>query len=196
MVDRILQVIKSEIFRNRLASVNANYSNLKQENSIRNLILEIFNEDSSLNQFTHRAFAEHPRYKGSRVDLSIVEKLNPSDPFLVELKYQYSGDYNGMSQYEQVIQNDFQRTIFNKQTDMFILIIADWKRADKEEYDGTWGISSNLSRFLNDQDNSLWHKNIMNLLGKFNETIDCFDVVVTVPYVTNYRFYALTRKRE
>ena len=89
MVDRILQVIKSEIFRNRLASVNANYSNLKQENSIRNLILEIFNEDSSLNQFTHRAFAEHPRYKGSRVDLSIVEKLNPSDPFLVELKYQY-----------------------------------------------------------------------------------------------------------
>lgn len=66
----ILDIINAKSFKEHLKKINSNYSNLKQENYIRNYILEELNQYLAITHNTHyRAFAEHPRVNGYRVDL-------------------------------------------------------------------------------------------------------------------------------
>ena len=61
------QVLESATFKRKLATIHKNYSNLKQEVFIRNSIVECINGGN-----VFFAFAEHPREKNHKTDLSLM----------------------------------------------------------------------------------------------------------------------------
>ena len=109
----ISNIINSEEFRKKLETISANYTNLKQENVIRNYILERLNEYFyEIGDNEKKAFAEHPRPKGFRVDLSIIDRKKQGQlPYKIEFKYQFSGDNKDMTDYARIIEKDFDETI-------------------------------------------------------------------------------------
>lgn len=179
------EIIKSENFKEKLEKININYSNLKQENFIRNTLLEIINDSYSNSEL--RAFAEHPRENG-RTDLSIVN-ITDNSIFKVELKFQFTKDDNHFEKYNKVVVKDFE----TKNSDLFILIVCNLDVNGKKEFDKTWGISSNLLRFHSDKD--VWKENIKVCFEGFSEKaiLREFEINVSKPYATNYNFYLLER---
>lgn len=104
----IYEIIKSVDFKNRLEKINNNYPNLKQENVIRNTILEHFN-DFYANEHV-RAFAEHPRVNNTRVDLSIVNKYCFCTPYKIELKFIIRNMINVL----QIMVNEFKKSLLTE----------------------------------------------------------------------------------
>ena len=190
-VERISQlissVIESDSFKNMLEKVNCNYPNLKQENHIRNLILEELNEGFKGTDV--KAFAEHPRENKTRVDLSIVNKNNPESPIKIEFKYQFSGDFKSLSDYSFVIRNDF----LKRNSELFILVIADWNIADKQKFDDTWKITPSLNRYIAKSEN--WKSNILKSFEEFKDAkLKPIDAIsISHPYLVEYHFYMLQR---
>lgn len=187
----ILDIVNSISFKDHLANIHINYNNLKQENHIRNYILEQINTFLITNNYhSHRAFAEHPRINGCRVDLSIVDQQNPTHPYKIEFKYQFSGDDNNMLKYGKIIQNDFER----RSTDLFILVISNWNKKEKKIFDERWGISSNLSRYISNFD--IWKDNIRTSFKSIENTalIETEKITLTCPYPIDYYFYILKNK--
>lgn len=190
-VNTITDIINSECFRRELNNINNSYSNLKQEGLIRNLILEKLNFhfiSAGLNNI--KAFAEHPRVRGMRIDLSIINCEKIEKPFKIEFKYQFSKDNNNLKDYWKVINKDFEIRI----SDLFILVISDWETNDKKEFDEKWGITSNLSRYISKDDE--WKKNIVQSFKKFENAklIEFKKIETYQPYKTDYYFYILSRK--
>lgn len=187
----ILDIINSDKFKNNLIKINNNYNNLKQENHIRNYILEQINEFLITNNcINHRAFAEHPRIGGCRVDLSIINQENLENPYKIEFKYQFSGDYNNMLNYSKVIKKDFEY----RSSDLFILIISDWDKKEKTAFDNKWGVSSNLSRYISKNDN--WKDNIRSSFHTIENTvlIETEKITLSFPFEIDYYFYILKNK--
>ena len=97
---QINHVIKSKSFMEILEKINVNYSNLKQENLIRNAVLELYNEEFSTSNI--KAFAEHPRLEknnegekiNGRVDLSIVNKQHLDKLYKIEIQKPYQTKYH------------------------------------------------------------------------------------------------------
>ena len=87
MFDSLIKIIKS-----KLAKLNDNFFNLKQEIQIRNLLVELFNRDFKGEE---RAIAEYrvPNKKipnkNIRIDLALV---NTNKKALIELKYLFPND--------------------------------------------------------------------------------------------------------
>ena len=189
-VDTICKIINSETFKHKIISINNNYSNLKQESFIRNTILEGLNKIFQDNNLEIKAFAEHPRINRSRVDLSIVNNQDKENPFRIEFKFQFSKDDNNMENYHRVINKDFEY----RNSDLFILAIADWNIKSKKEYDKKWNITSNLSRYISKNDK--WKQNIINSFSKFKnaELIELEKFEINLPYKTEYFFYLFKRK--
>ncbi|MCD9855080.1 hypothetical protein LUD75_10200 [Epilithonimonas sp. JDS] len=179
------EIINSENFKEKLEKINQNYPNLKQENFIRNVFLEIINESYSNSE--RRAFAEHPRENG-RTDLSIVNIADQSI-FKVELKFQFTKDDNHFQNYNRVVVKDFE----TKNSDLFILIVCSFDVESKREFDQTWGISSNLLRFHSSEE--IWKQNIKVCFDGFLEisNLQEYEITVSTPYQTNYNFYLLER---
>lgn len=189
--NKISEIIKSQIFIDKLTFLNEHYSNLKQELLIRNIILEELNKYFNSERLFHlKAFAEHPRIDKARVDLSIVNEQDLEHPILIEFKYQFTNDFKQLSNYKGVIYNDFE----NRKSDMFILIISNWIKTDKEEFDKHWGITSNLSRYITK--NIEWKLNIENILSSFEKTdLEIFNkITINKPYPSEYFIYNLKRK--
>lgn len=187
----ILDIINSDSFKKNLVKINNNYNNLKQENHIRNYILEQINEYLIANNcINHRAFAEHPRIDGCRVDLSIVNQECIKNPYKIEFKYQFSGDNNNMLNYWKVIKKDFEL----RSSDLFILIISNWDKKEKERFDNKWGISSNLSRYISNKDN--WKDNIRSSFQTIENTIliETEKITLSFPFEIDYYFYILKNK--
>lgn len=187
----ILDIINSDSFKKNLVKINNNYNNLKQENHIRNYILEQINEYLIANNcINHRAFAEHPRIDGCRVDLSIVNQECIKNPYKIEFKYQFSGDNNNMLNYWKVIKKDFEL----ESSDLFILIISNWDKKEKERFDNKWGISSNLSRYISNKDN--WKDNIRSSFQTIENTIliETEKITLSFPFEIDYYFYILKNK--
>lgn len=190
MLDYLLKAFRSQDFNRRLEIINKCYPNLKQELHIRNALLEILNTD--VLPESQKAFAEHPRDKGSRVDLSIVERDKKEEPYLIEFKFQYTNDFKMFLDYERFIHRDFGRTVHGKQTDAFILIVSYWNKDDKHKFDEEWGIKSELSRFLSL--NEAWRTNIAGLFSKFTEAnLTELTFNVKEPYETYYEFFIINR---
>ncbi|SQA74892.1 hypothetical protein [Capnocytophaga sputigena] len=117
MFDSLISIIKSKRFKRKLAKLNDNFFNLKQELHIRDLLLALFNKYHS--QKGVRAIAEHPRLEKekttreertsyTRVDLSLVDENFPKNPFKIELKYHFPKDKGGFSEYQESIQKHFE----------------------------------------------------------------------------------------
>ena len=191
MKREVLAVINSELFKDRLNQINANYSNIKQESLIRNAILESLNNYFASNNTHYRAFAEHPRNNGFRIDLSIINGNSPQNPYCIEFKFQFSGDFKEFLGYQKTIDYDFHREILGKKTDLFILIIQEWDSKEKIEFDNKWGITSNLSRYQSV--NQSWKTNITTLLTKYCKDVALYSLEVCLPYKTTYHFYIIER---
>lgn len=203
----ICTILCSHAFKERLDLICRNYSNLKQESHIRNAILELFNENCPKE---YRAFAEHPRNYGRRVDLSIINRNDLEHPFTVEFKYNFSRDANSFLDYYNTINDDFNRDVqngvfrnsnkeyvkFGKKeerpsnewkpnlTSLFILIVAQWK-TDKESvkpvFDNIWGINSNLSRYVDDSKLSKWKDNIRTCFNVFKKETGAYAYEIDEP---------------
>ena len=201
----ICDIVKSDAFRNRLISINTNYPNLKQEAFIRNAILEMLNEHFYLaNNPTLKAFAEHPRKHG-RVDLSIIDKDNLENPFLIEFKYQFPYDIVHYV-YSNTIKRDFHARKFspNKQTDLFVLFIASWEKEPKIGFDNIWGIDSDLSRYqlTGKQKEDEWNQQIVSdfsnetkgTLIKWDNDQCYYRIDINSRYKMYYQIYILERR--
>jgi hypothetical protein len=193
MKEQIIHFISSEVFKKTLNKINLNYSNLKQESFIRNSILEYLNETFEINNNSFKAFAEHPRVNGNRIDLSIVSD-DLQDQFLVEFKFQYTKDYKDLSECKGFVDRDFLRTIGVDTADLFILIVSNWDVENKRAFDRTWGINSDLSKYISSNEN--WVNNLSVLFSGYPDAeLNQIKVTVADPYETNYHFYLLSKKR-
>lgn len=201
---QINNLIKSDDFKKILEKINSNYFNLKQEGVIRNAILELYNEKYANEKY--RAFAEHPRIKkttetdkitsSSRVDLSIVNRVCAiTIPYKIEFKYHFSKHRNNFLNYEESIRREF----INRKSDMFILVIADCDKSEKEPYDKQWGITTNLSKHMSGNDG--WRDNVKNSFNAIVckeencELLEVVDISICTPYLTNYYFYILKKTK-
>jgi hypothetical protein len=198
--NKISEIINDKELKTKLEYINDNYSNLKQENLIRNVILENLNEYFKLNNLPNlKAFAEHPRENRNRVDLSIVdneiknEKGKPQPLLKIEFKYQFSKDCDELMDYKGIINKDFNG---KRKSDMFILIVCHWDKKEKKVFDDKWGITTKLSRYISG--NMDWSTNITNT---FNEVCQKSDaqieeipkIEVNKPFPVEYYFYILKR---
>ncbi|WP_218599748.1 hypothetical protein [Polaribacter sp. NJDZ03] len=187
---QISEIINSQKFKNKLIFLNHNYSNQKQELLIRNILLEELNEYFNSNNFTDlKAFAEI-RVGKVRIDLTVIDIKNIDNPVRIELKYQFTNDFKQFLNYKGVIYNDFE----NRKSDMFILIISNWKKEDKKVFDNKWKISPDLSKYITSSDN--WKVNIESILKSFKQAeLEIFNkLTINKPYRTEYYFYNLKRK--
>jgi hypothetical protein len=92
MFDSLIKIIKSKRFKRKLAKINDNFFNLKQEIHIRNLLVELFNK--KLKKEGERAIAEYRELqnetdKNIRIDLALS---NRKEVALIELKYHFAND--------------------------------------------------------------------------------------------------------
>ena len=182
-----LEILNSSDFKEKLQSISNNYPNLKQENFIRNTLLEILNEKYFENDLNLKAFAEHPREIG-RTDLSIVNK-ETNQVFKVELKFQFTKDDKEFINYGRKITQDF----ITKESDLFILIVCSFDIIRKKEFDKSWGISSNLPRYHSKTD--VWKENITTCFKGFIENAELqeLDFTFSKPYPITYHFYLLNK---
>ena len=114
--------------------IHSNFFNLKQEGHIRDLVLELFNENRDDNLFS---VAEYPRNGLKRVDYCILKKGKEKFEieYTVEYKFQFSGDFKNFKKFdsddkgfEKVFKSDFDtKKVNDKKTDCFILFVADWE---------------------------------------------------------------------
>lgn len=198
---QIYNLIKSDDFKKVLEKINVNYSNLKQENVIRNVILELYNAEYSTPDV--KAFAEHPRFEkndegqkiNGRVDLSILNKSHLEKPYKIEFKYHFTKHRKDFSNYTQSIKNEF----CIRKSDMFILIVQTVNIEDKNKFDGYWGIETKLTKYQSKNDN--WKENLIKCFNDITvnienscELLESIKIEIQKPYQTQYHFYILSKK--
>ena len=95
-----------------------------------------------------------------------------------------------MLNYWKVIKKDFEL----RSSDLFILIISNWDKKEKERFDNKWGISSNLSRYISNKDN--WKDNIRSSFQTIENTIliETEKITLSFPFEIDYYFYILKNK--
>lgn len=189
--DHLRDIIESKLLKERLEIIARNYPNLKQEHHIRNAILEIFNECNAPVNPNIKAVAEH-RIEGNRVDLCFLNEQKLQDPFKVELKFQFSRDFNRFEKYRPVVESDLEK----RRSDAFILVIANWEKGSKANFDKKWKLTPNLNKYIC-SDNSvepLWKTNLEQHLNSFDRTtVELIEIKVNEPYCINYNFYLLLK---
>lgn len=192
--DHLRDIIESPLLHERLKVIARNYPNLKQELHIRNAILEIFNECNAPVNPHMKAVAEH-RVNGNRVDLCILNKNELQEPFKVELKFQFSADFNRFEKYRPIIESDLEK----RESDAFILIVANWKKQAKADFDQKWKLTPSLNKYIcnDDSKDPLWKTNLERHLNSFDRTtVELFELETEDPYPVTYSFYLLLKHSE
>lgn len=199
---QIYNLIKSDDFKKALEKINVNYSNLKQENVIRNEILELYNAEYSTPDV--KAFAEHPRFEkndegqkiNGRVDLSILNKSHLEKPYKIEFKYHFTKHRKDFSNYTQSIKNEF----CIRKSDMFILIVQTVNIEDKNKFDGYWGIETKLTKYQSKNDN--WKENLIKCFNDITvnienscELLESIKIEIQKPYQTQYHFISYPKNK-
>lgn len=192
--DHIRDIIESDLLMERLEIIARNYPNLKQELHIRNAILEIFNECNAPFNPNIKAVAEH-RINGNRVDLCFINNENLKEPFKMELKFQFSRDFNRFEHYRSIIERDLEK----RESDAFLLIVANWEKGTKAAYDRKWELTPNLNKYIcsDTSENPLWRTTLEKQLNSFDRTtVELITIKVDEPYPVNYSFYLLLKHSE
>lgn len=126
-IQQITSVFKSKIFQENLKEQANNLFNLKLEYFFRDqLVIGLNKEFNGLKV----ALAEYPRWQGKRVDVSICKKVESFYELetMIELKYQFSGDFHSFKEYNIIFERERKLKIETEKTgpNLFILIVADW----------------------------------------------------------------------
>ena len=195
--DHLRDILESDALMQRLEKIAFNYPNLKQEGQIRDAVLEIYNHFNSGENSITRAVAEH-RIDGKKVDLCFVNKETPDDPVQVEFKFQFSKDFNRFSKYRTIIERDLEK----RESDAFVLIVADWDKKEKKKFDEKWALKPNLNQYICNRDLELagdpeWKDNLCKLVNSFELTsAELIERQVDKPYPVKYYFYLLIKHSE
>lgn len=192
MFNSLTKIIKSKRFKRKLAKLNDNFFNLKQEIEIRNLLVELFNKKHK--EKGERAIAEYrvPNKKASnkniRIDLALV---NSNKKALIEFKYHFPEDpqiksTNSLSRY------------FKERTecDYLIAIICNGNKHIREAYEHYWGIETIFSGRYSE--GSEWREKIedeFKSLESESKYLDPIEITVEKPFKTTYHFFILERKK-
>lgn len=193
----IKHVISSEYFSKSLIEINENFFNLKQESHIRNSLLIQLNNYFRLSGLAYKAISEHPRVKGTRVDLSIVD-LNELDKiFTIEFKFQFIGDYKGKDISNRT--NEVEYDLIQKNSDLFILIVVEWERGNvqKLDFDQKHGLNTSLTRY-NKDGHSDWKKSLEEIFIQFSSAKNWTEenIQIEQPYLTIYNFFFLQNEQK
>ena len=190
MFDSLIKIIKSKRFKRKLAKLNDNFFNLKQEIQIRNLLVELFNRDFKGEE---RAIAEYrvPNKKASnkniRIDLALV---NTNKKALIELKYLFPNDPQ--------IEKESLKNYFSEREECnyLIAIICNGNKHIREAYEHYWGIETIFSgRYSEDsQWKELLEKQFKSLESK-SKYLEPIEITVENPFKTTYHFFILERKQ-
>ncbi|MBM0660229.1 hypothetical protein [Capnocytophaga genosp. AHN8471] len=190
MFDSLIKIIKSKRFKRKLAKLNDNFFNLKQEIQIRNLLVELFNRDFKGEE---RAIAEYrvPNKKipnkNIRIDLALKNK---NEEILIELKYHFANDPQIR---EESLRNYFEKRI---ECNYLISIICNGKEKTRNAYEADWGIKTMFgSRYSEDsQWKELLEKQFKSLESESNY-LEPIEITVENPFKTTYHFFILERKQ-
>jgi len=190
MFDSLIKIIKSKRFKRKLAKLNDNFFNLKQEIQIRNLLVELFNK--KFKKEGERAIAEYrvPNKKASnkniRIDLALV---NTNKKALIELKYLFPNDPQ--------IEKESLKNYFSEREECnyLIAIICNGNKHIREAYEHYWGIETIFSgRYSEDsQWKELLEKQFKSLESK-SKYLEPIEITVEKPFETTYHFFILERK--
>lgn len=190
MFDSLIKIIKSKRFKRKLAKLNDNFFNLKQEIQIRNLLVELFNK--KFKKKGERAIAEYrvPNKKASnkniRIDLALV---NTNKKALIELKYLFPNDPQ--------IEKESLKNYFSEREECnyLIAIICNGNKHIREAYEHYWGIETIFSgRYSEDsQWKELLEKQFKSLESESNY-LEPIEITVEKPFKTTYHFFILERK--
>ena len=190
MFDSLIKIIKSKRFKRKLAKLNDNFFNLKQEIQIRNLLVELFNKKHK--EKGERAIAEYrvPNKKASnkniRIDLALV---NTNKKALIELKYLFPNDPQ--------IEKESLKNYFSEREECnyLIAIICNGNKHIREAYEHYWGIETIFSgRYSEDsQWKELLEKQFKSLKSESNY-LEPIEITVENPFKTTYHFFILERK--
>ena len=190
MFDSLIKIIKSKRFKRKLAKLNDNFFNLKQEIQIRNLLVELFNK--KFKKKGERAIAEYrvPNKKVSnkniRIDLALV---NTNKKALIELKYLFPNDPQ--------IEKESLKNYFSEREECnyLIAIICNGNKHIREAYEHYWGIETIFSgRYSEDsQWKELLEKQFKSLESK-SKYLEPIEITVEKPFETTYHFFILERK--
>ena len=190
MFDSLIKIIKSKRFKRKLAKLNDNFFNLKQEIQIRNLLVELFNKKHK--EKGERAIAEYrvPNKKASnkniRIDLALV---NTNKKALIELKYLFPNDPQ--------IEKESLKNYFSEREECnyLIAIICNGNKHIREAYEHYWGIETIFSgRYSEDsQWKELLEKQFKSLESESNYLVP-IEITVEKPFKTPYHFFILERK--
>ncbi|SDY12453.1 hypothetical protein SAMN05444411_1313 [Lutibacter oricola] len=207
-ISDIQTIITSDIFSKRLKINLSNFPNQKLESHIRNLIVEIYNEENS----EKRAFGEHPRYKNIKtkaratIDFSICTEKVVN--FTMELKYNYPRDSSYFSNYlTNILQKDFIEREYDegKKVNAFLQIICKTDRENFEEFENKWGLNT-LSKYQLNNSKITWEENLLNGFKdvkthlKEKQNVECDYKVLhkqeiqTNDLKTDFTFYIIYRK--
>lgn len=198
IIEKIEEIIESDIFLRKMEQINYNYPNLKQEIVIRNTVLELFNE--KYKHTDYRAFAEYPRDKKVRFDLSIVKKINGNsvdgdNVFKTEFKFFFTNDKRGDG-----YQGNLQR-IFERKPDLYVLVVTDLDKIKKEMFDKDWNIKTSLSKYVSEND--AWKEGLNKFVALKSEDrskkYSCNlykSIEINEPYRTTYHFYLITENKQ
>lgn len=192
--DHLRDILESDALMQRLEQIAFNYPNLKQEGHIRNAVLEIFNHFNAGRIPAIRAVAEQ-RIDKKKVDLCFVNEKIPDDPVQIEFKFQFSKDFNRFSKYRSTIEHDLEK----RNSDAFVLIVADWDKKEKAEFDRKWNLKPNLNKYICNRDINCegdpeWKDNLCKLVNSFELTsAEIIERVVDEPYTIKYYFYLLIK---
>ena len=190
MFDSLIKIIKSKRFKRKLAKLNDNFFNLKQEIQIRNLLVELFNRDFKGEE---RAIAEYrvPNKKipnkNIRIDLALV---NTNKKALIELKYLFPNDPQ--------IEKESLKNYFSEREECnyLIAIICNGNKHIRKAYEHYWGIETIFSgRYSEDsQWKELLEKQFKSLESK-SKYLKPIEITVENPFKTTYHFFILERKQ-
>ncbi|MEO5788353.1 hypothetical protein, partial [Gelidibacter sp.] len=142
--NQIIKIIDSQEFKDELTKINQNYFNLKQESFIRNRILEQLNYVFNNKNLNYRALAEYPRENRTKTDLSIINVNDGLAAYKIEFKYSFSKDFKKDRDYVNFINRDYD----DRNSNMFILIVAHLDIDEKKEYDKKWGVKNGLAKYV------------------------------------------------
>ena len=178
MIESLLNVIKSNGFKQRLRAAAENHFHLKQEVVIKNAIVEVFNKIVS----KKRAFAEIKQGQ-NRVDIVIS---NNKLKTYVEIKYQFNRDFNNNSNRGKITDN------INR-SDLFILIIPVWNNDSSKKARKENGITQGLEQF-NTHGDLTFIKHLIEIFK--NKEVNTYKIEAKKPYPVTYNFFIVKGNRE
>lgn len=200
----IAQVLHTPSLIESLTIMSKNIFNLKLEYFFRDQLVIGLNEVLG-GKF--KVIPEYPRDKGKRVDLSIcklVEEKFKLDK-MIEMKFQFSGDFHCFKDYEGVFTDDFLTKkisyLDQKGPDYFVLIVADWENevADRASQDFRFDPPVNgLNHFQNNSKKQekfgCWNENLNKLFGKYDMNVSQGVIEVNGYVPTDYHYYIVERR--